>query len=63
MSQPSSEPSRWQRLGESTQAKTRVFELLSARFRHPSRAIEKDFVVVRPPEPIASYLADGGFLP
>jgi ADP-ribose pyrophosphatase len=50
MSLMPSEPSRWQKLLETTQAKTRVFDLLSARFRHPRREVEKDFVVVRPPD-------------
>ena len=41
-------PSRWERLGHTTQAKTRVLDLLSVRFRHPVRGTEKDFVVVQP---------------
>ncbi len=50
MSHAPSDPSRWQKLGEATHSTTRVFEVLNARFRHPVRAIEKDFVVVRPPD-------------
>lgn len=41
-------PSRWERLGHTTQAKTRVLDLLSVRYRHPVRGTEKDFVVVQP---------------
>ncbi len=43
-------PSRWQRLGQSTQATTRIFDLLSVRYRHPVRATERDFVVVQSPD-------------
>jgi len=50
MSAPLPEPSRWARLGETLQARTRVFDLLRARFRHPGRATEREFVVVRPPD-------------
>ena len=46
----SSEPSRWERLGHTTQTKTRVLELLSARYRHPVRGTERDFVVVHAPD-------------
>jgi ADP-ribose pyrophosphatase len=41
---------RWQKLGQSTQVKTRVFDVLSARYRHPVRGVERDFVVVSPPD-------------
>ena len=44
----SSGPSRWERLGQTTQAKTRVLDLLSVRYRHPVRGTERDFVVVQP---------------
>ncbi|MEY4940472.1 MAG: hypothetical protein RIQ93_2207 [Verrucomicrobiota bacterium] len=43
-------PSRWERLGEVIQAKTRIFDLLSARYRHPVRGAERDFVVVHAPD-------------
>ena len=49
MSTPSaSGPSRWEKLGHTTQAKTRVLDLLSVRYRHPVRGTERDFVVVQP---------------
>jgi ADP-ribose pyrophosphatase len=46
----SSGPSRWERLSHATQAKTKVFDLLSARYRHPVRGTERDFVVVHAPD-------------
>jgi ADP-ribose pyrophosphatase len=50
MSQPHHAPSRWEKLGVATQAKTAVFELQSVRYRHPVRGTERDFVVVRAPD-------------
>jgi ADP-ribose pyrophosphatase len=50
MSSSPTGPSRWQRLSQATQARTAVFDLLSARYRHPSRGTERDFVVVSPPD-------------
>jgi ADP-ribose pyrophosphatase len=50
MKSPQSHPSRWQRLGHATQATTAVFELLKARFRHPIRGTEREFVVVNAPD-------------
>ena len=41
-------PSRWEKLGHTTQATTRVLDLLSVRYRHPVRGTERDFVVIRP---------------
>lgn len=43
-------PSRWEKLGHSTQTKTRILDLLSARYRHPAREIERDFVVLQSPD-------------
>jgi ADP-ribose pyrophosphatase len=43
-------PSRWEKLGHSTQTKTRIFDVLSARYRHPVRGTERDFVVVQAPD-------------
>jgi ADP-ribose pyrophosphatase len=50
MSQSHHSPSRWEKLGQTTKAKTVVFELQSVRYRHPSRGTERDFVVVRAPD-------------
>jgi ADP-ribose pyrophosphatase len=44
------EPSRWVREGERTLASTRVLDLLSVRFRQPERGVEKEFVVIHPPD-------------
>ena len=41
-------PSRWEKLGTTTVAQTRVLDLLGVRYRHPVRGTEKDFVVVAP---------------
>ena len=41
-------PSRWEKLGTTVVAKTRVLDLLGVRFRHPVRGTEKDFVVMAP---------------
>jgi ADP-ribose pyrophosphatase len=41
-------PARWEKLGTKSVAQTRVLELTSARYRHPTRGTERDFVVVRP---------------
>ena len=43
-------PARWEKLAGTTLASTRVFDLQSTRFRHPGRAVERDFVVIRPPD-------------
>jgi ADP-ribose pyrophosphatase len=45
-----SQPSRWERLGDAVQAKTRVFDVLSARYRHPVRGTEREFVVMKSPD-------------
>ncbi|HVS50896.1 MAG TPA: NUDIX hydrolase [Opitutaceae bacterium] len=50
MSSNSPGPSRWEKIGHSVQTKTRIFELLSARYRHPVRGTERDFVVVQAPD-------------
>ena len=39
-------PARWEHLGQSTLATTRVLDLRSVRLRHPQRAVERDFVVI-----------------
>lgn len=51
MSSPSlPEPSRWESLGHTSLAKTRIFTLRSTRFRHPGRDTERDFVVIDAPD-------------
>lgn len=48
MAPSSRRPSRWEKLGSTTVAQTRVLDLLGVRYRHPVRGTEKDFVVVAP---------------
>jgi ADP-ribose pyrophosphatase len=50
MSSSPSGPSRWEKLGESTQTITRILELRSAHYRHPARGTERNFVVVHAPD-------------
>src|SRR3982751_3314867 len=47
---PSPEPSRWEKLSQTTHATTRVFDVLSTRYRHPVRGTERDFVVMKSPD-------------
>jgi 8-oxo-dGTP pyrophosphatase MutT (NUDIX family) len=49
MSTPSG-PSRWEKLGDEMRLQTRIFDVLGARYRHPARGTERDFIVVRPPD-------------
>lgn len=49
MKQADEGPSRWEKLGHTVLARTRVFDLHSVRYRHPRRGTERDFVVMRPP--------------
>lgn len=49
-SSPTSSPQRWERVGQSLLAHTRVFDLLSVQYRHPGRAVARDFVVIQAPE-------------
>lgn len=44
------DPSRWEKLGLETRLRTRVFDVLGARYRHPQRGTERDFVVVQAPD-------------
>lgn len=50
MSSSSPGPSRWEKLRQRLEMKTVVFDLLSARFRHPGRGTERDFVVLNAPD-------------
>jgi len=50
MNAPAKDPSRWEKLGHETQLKTRVFDVLGARYRHPVRGTERDFVVMQSPD-------------
>lgn len=50
MSDSPSGPSRWEKRGSETHLKTRVFDVLGVRYRHPARGTERDFVVVQAPD-------------
>lgn len=50
MSTSSPGPLRWEKLGRATQLQTRIFDVLGARYRHPGRGTERDFVVLNPPD-------------
>lgn len=43
-------PARWEKLSQTTSVKTRVLDLLSVRYRHPVREVERDFVVISAPD-------------
>jgi 8-oxo-dGTP pyrophosphatase MutT (NUDIX family) len=50
MSADSPSPLRWQKLGARSQLKTRVFDVLGARYRHPARSTEREFTVLQAPD-------------
>ena len=50
MQTPKAGPARWEKLGQDTKLKTRVFDVLGARYRHPGRGTERDFVVMQAPD-------------
>lgn len=43
-------PARWEKLAERSLHATRVFDLRGARFRHPVRGTEQEFVVIDAPD-------------
>jgi ADP-ribose pyrophosphatase len=43
-------PARWEKLSQAVSVKTRVLDLLSVRYRHPVRNVERDFVVIAAPD-------------
>ncbi len=47
---PSGMPSRWTKLQERSLARTRIFDLRAAAYRHPVRGTEKEFVVIDAPD-------------
>jgi ADP-ribose pyrophosphatase len=57
-------PSRWERLSHTTQTKTRVFDVLAARYRHPVRGTEREFVVMQSPDwvNVIALTPDGGLV-
>ena len=51
MRMPSSNPSpaRWEKQGDRSLAATRILDLREARYRHPVRGTERDFIVINAP--------------
>jgi 8-oxo-dGTP pyrophosphatase MutT (NUDIX family) len=43
-------PSRWEKLAERPQLQTRIFDVMGTRYRHPARAVEREFVVINAPD-------------
>jgi ADP-ribose pyrophosphatase len=43
-------PSAWKSLSHTTLLETRIFGVRSTRFRHPVRLVERDFIVIDPPD-------------
>lgn len=50
MSVSPSGPSRWEKLRSETHLKTRIFDVLGTRYRHPARGTEREFVVMQVPD-------------
>lgn len=50
MSSDLSHPSRWERIAQRPQLKTPVFDVIGARYRHPGRRTEREFVVIDAPD-------------
>lgn len=52
MSDPpaSAAPARWEKTGQSLHARCGLFDVLHARYRHPVRGRERDFVVIDAPD-------------
>jgi len=52
MSDPSvpAAPARWEKTGQSLHASCQLFDVLHARYRHPGRGRERDFVVMTAPD-------------
>ncbi len=46
----SSDPARWEKLGQDLLAATRIFDLRRLHYRHPRRGRERDFVVIDAPD-------------
>jgi ADP-ribose pyrophosphatase len=50
MSADSPSPSRWEKLEQRSQLQTPVFDVLGARYRHPARSTEREFIVIKAPD-------------
>lgn len=47
---PPARPARWEKLSQTTRLETRILDVLSVRYRHPVREVERDFVVIDAPD-------------
>ena len=43
-------PARWEKTGQHLHASCQVFDVLKARYRHPGRGRERDFVIITAPD-------------
>lgn len=43
-------PTRWETLSHVSRLQTPVFDVFGTRFRHPVRAVEREFIVIRAPD-------------
>ena len=50
MNPSDADPARWEKLGQEPLAATRIFDLHRARYRHPRRGRERDFVIIDAPD-------------
>lgn len=50
MSSESPPPARWKILGQRPLVQTRIFDVTSVRYHHPTRAVEREFVVINAPD-------------
>jgi ADP-ribose pyrophosphatase len=39
-------PARWEKLAQTTRLETRILDVLGVRYRHPTREVEREFVVI-----------------
>jgi 8-oxo-dGTP pyrophosphatase MutT (NUDIX family) len=46
----SAAPARWEKTGETLHANCRLFDVLNARYRHPGRGQEREFVIMTAPD-------------
>jgi ADP-ribose pyrophosphatase len=50
MSSNTPQPSRWEALSHTSRLQTPVFDVFGTRYRHPVRAVEREFTVIRAPD-------------
>lgn len=50
MSSGGPQPARWETLGHTSRLQTPIFDVFGTRYRHPVRAVEREFIVIRAPD-------------